>query len=129
MHGYFLAYKAYTCTSNVFSEFTAKLLLIYYNLSLFTGAYSTPRLSTPIQNATVTIIDAQGGAGEFIFVTSSTLIDEVGSPLAQATINRTKGSSGSVTVQLTVVEARADGSTREYTTVTCIYYYYYYSFI
>uniref|UniRef100_A0A1X7VF86 Staphylococcus aureus surface protein A n=3 Tax=Amphimedon queenslandica TaxID=400682 RepID=A0A1X7VF86_AMPQE len=77
----------------------------------FDGPFTTPRLATPIQNASVTIIDAQGGAGVFEFVSSSTTIHEDGSPLVQALINRTSGTAGSVSVQLSIVETRADGTT------------------
>ena len=58
----------------------------------------------------VTIVDAEGGAGVFEFTMAATSIQEDGSPLAQGTINRTIGSAGIVTVQLSIVEERADGS-------------------
>ena len=86
--------------------------MIYFTLCL--GSFATPRLELPIQNASVTIIDAQGGAGVFQFVSSSTIIHEDGSPLVQALINRTSGTAGTVTVQLSTVEARADGTTRKF---------------
>ena len=86
--------------------------MIYFTLCL--GSFATPRLELPIQNASVTIIDAQGGAGVFQFVSSSTIIHEDGSPLVQALINRTSGTAGTVTVQLSIVEARADGTTRKF---------------
>ena len=58
----------------------------------------------------VTIIDGEGGAGVFEFMAATVSIQEDGSPLAQGIINRTIGSAGVVTVQLSIVEERADGS-------------------
>ena len=73
---------------------------------------TTPRLATPIQTVPVTIIDQEGGAGVFEFVNSFVTLSEEGSPLAQALVKRTGGLLGTVSVQLIVTEARADGTTR-----------------
>ena len=73
----------------------------------------SPRLATPIATVPVTIIDQEGGAGIFEFVNSSITLSEEGSPLAQGFVRRTEGLLGTVSVQLTLTEARADGSTRE----------------
>lgn len=77
------------------------------------GSFATPRLATPTPRAMVTIVDGEGGAGVFEFVVAETSIQEDGSPLAQGVVNRTAGSVGVVTVQLSITEERADGSQRK----------------
>ena len=93
--------------------------LLYRSYNLFTlasspsGTFSTPRLVTPVQDAIVTIIDAEGGAGIFGFSILSATIQEDGSPLVKTTIKRTVSTVGVVSVQLRISESRADGSKRK----------------